>query len=77
MGERALLRYVTGITERNVSERRRSAMTRTPAPNPRTVVTKPQPVTVVLPCCSDEEYAQRIAKPNEARDYFVPGYLAA
>jgi hypothetical protein len=52
-------------------------MTRTPAPNPRTVASKPQPVRVVLPCCSDEEYAQRIAKPNEARDYFVPGYLAA
>ena len=52
-------------------------MTPTPATNTRTATSKPEPVTVVLPCCSDEEYAQRIAKSDEVRDYVVPGYLAA
>jgi hypothetical protein len=52
-------------------------MTPTPATNARMAASKPAPVTVVLPCCSDEEYAQRIAKSDEVRDYVVPGYLAA
>lgn len=52
-------------------------MTPTPATNPRTAASEPEPVMVVLPCCSDDEYAQRIAKSDEVRDYLVPGYLAA
>jgi hypothetical protein len=68
---------VSGIMQRNVSDMRRSAMTPTPATNARMAASKPAPVTVVLPCCSDEEYAQRIAKSDEVRDYVVPGYLAA
>jgi hypothetical protein len=52
-------------------------MTPTPATDTRTVASNPEPATVVLPCCSDEEYAQRIAKSDEVRDYIVPGYLAA
>jgi hypothetical protein len=68
---------VTGITQRSVSDVRRSAMTPTPPTNPRTAASEPEPVTVVLPCCSDDEYAQRIAKSDEVRDYLVPGYLAA
>jgi hypothetical protein len=38
---------------------------------------KPELGTVVLACCSDEEYAQRIAKSDEVKGYVVPGYLAA
>ena len=52
-------------------------MTSTPATKMRTAASKPEPVTVVLPCCSDEEYAVRIAKSDEVRDYIVPGFLAA
>ena len=52
-------------------------MTPTPATNTPTAASKPEPVTVALPCCSDEEYARRIAKSDEVRDYIVPGYLAA
>ncbi|HXB50007.1 MAG TPA: hypothetical protein VNW50_19780 [Streptosporangiaceae bacterium] len=52
-------------------------MTPTPATNTSTAASEPEPVTVVLPCCSDDEYAQRIAKSDEVRDYLVPGYLAA
>jgi hypothetical protein len=43
----------------------------------RTEVVTPEPVTVILTCCSDEEYAQRIAKSDEVKGYIVPGYLAA
>jgi len=32
--------------------------------------------TDYLPVASDEEYAQRTAKPDQVRGYFVPGYLA-
>ena len=52
-------------------------MTPTPATNTSRAASEPEPVTVVLPCCSDDEYAQRIAKSDEVRDYLVPGYLAA
>ena len=52
-------------------------MTPTPATNTRTVASKPEPVTVVLPCCTDDEYAERTPKRDEVRDYIVPGYLAA
>jgi hypothetical protein len=52
-------------------------MTRTPATNARTAASKPELATISLPVCSDEEYAQRTAKRDEARDYYVPGYLAA
>jgi len=38
---------------------------------------KPKQGTVILACCSDEEYAQRIAKNDEVKGYVVPGYLAA
>jgi hypothetical protein len=38
---------------------------------------KPESVNVVIACCSREEYAQRTAKPDEVRGYYVPGYLAA
>jgi hypothetical protein len=38
---------------------------------------KPEPVTVILACCNDEEYAQRIAKSDEVKGYIVPGFLAA
>ena len=52
-------------------------MTSAPATKRRTQARKPEPVTVVLACCSDEEYAQRIAKSGEVKGYVVPGYLAA
>jgi hypothetical protein len=52
-------------------------MTSTPAPKQLAPATKPEPVTVVLAPCSDEEYAQRIAKKDEVKGYYVPGYLAA
>ncbi|HUB37279.1 MAG TPA: hypothetical protein VMA72_00345 [Streptosporangiaceae bacterium] len=52
-------------------------MTSAPPSQRRTEVHKPEPATVVLTCCSDEEYAQRIAKSNEVKGYIVPGYLAA
>jgi len=51
-------------------------MTLTSTTRQPTVVREPEPVTV-LPCCSDDEYARRIAKSEEVRDYIVPGYLAA
>jgi hypothetical protein len=43
----------------------------------RTEARKPEAVSVILTCCSDEEYAQRIAKSDEIKGYIVPGYLAA
>jgi hypothetical protein len=52
-----------------------SAMTRRPATNTRTAVSKREPATVILAVCSEEEYAQRTAKSDEARDYYVAGYL--
>jgi len=52
-------------------------MTSTPATRQQTEARKPEPVTVVLSCCSDEEYAERIAKADEVKGYRVPGYLAA
>jgi hypothetical protein len=52
-------------------------MTSAPAMQQRIEVGKPEPVTVILTCCSDEEYAQRIAKSDEVKGYIVPGYLAA
>jgi hypothetical protein len=48
-----------------------------PAPKRLTEVRQPERVTVTLECCSEEDYAQRIAKPNEVKGYIVPGYLAA
>jgi hypothetical protein len=38
---------------------------------------KPEQASDILTCCSDEEYAERIAKSHEVKGYFVPGYLAA
>ena len=52
-----------------------SAITRTPATNTRTAASKPEPAAVILAVCSEEEYAQRTAKSDEARDCCVPGYL--
>jgi hypothetical protein len=52
-------------------------MTSTPATKQLATAQKPEPVTVVLTPCSNEEYAQRTAKKDEVRDYIVPGYLAA
>jgi hypothetical protein len=52
-------------------------MTTTPATKQLAAAPKPEPVAVVLACCSDEEYARRIAKPGEVKGYHVPGYLAA
>jgi hypothetical protein len=52
-------------------------MTSAPATQRRTEARKPEPVSVILRCCSDEEYAERIAKSNEVKGYMVPGYLAA
>jgi hypothetical protein len=52
-------------------------MTSAPATQRLTEARKPETVTVVLSCCSDEEYAQRIAKSDEIKGYHVPGYLAA
>jgi len=40
-------------------------------------VREPESVEVVLACCSDDEYAERTAKPDEVKGYHVPGYLAA
>ena len=45
--------------------------------SPARYTRKPEPVKVVLACCSNEEYARRTAKPDEVRGYYVPGYLAA
>jgi hypothetical protein len=52
-------------------------MTSAPATQRPTEARKPAPVTAILTCCSDEEYAQRIAKRDEVKGYIVPGYLAA
>jgi len=52
-------------------------MTSTPAAKQLPAAPEAEPVTVVLAPCSDEEYAQRIAKPDEVKGYYVPGYLAA
>jgi len=52
-------------------------MTPIPATNMRTDASEPESVTVVIPCCTEEEYARRIAKAEQVRDYIVPGYLAA
>jgi len=52
-------------------------MTSRPATKQLAAAPKPELVTVVLAPCSDEEYAQRIAKPDEVKGYHVPGYLAA
>ena len=52
-------------------------MATAPATQQRTEARQPEPVTVTLTCCSDEEYAQRIAKSDEVKGYIVPGYLAA
>jgi hypothetical protein len=51
-------------------------MTSTPATTQRTAP-KPEPDTVILTPCSDEEYADRTAKSDEVKGYIVPGYLAA
>jgi hypothetical protein len=52
-------------------------MTRTPATNTRTAAGERELATVILAVCSEEEYAQRTAKRDEVKDYYVPGYLAA
>jgi hypothetical protein len=52
-------------------------MTTTPATKQLAAAPKPEQLTVVLACCSDEEYKQRIAKDDEVKGYYVPGYLAA
>ena len=52
-------------------------MTSATATQQRTEAGQPEPVTVILTCCTDEEYAQRIAKSHEVKGYIVPGYLAA
>jgi hypothetical protein len=52
-------------------------MTSAPATQRRTEARKPEPVAAILTCCSDEEYAERIAKSDEVKGYVVPGYLAA
>jgi hypothetical protein len=52
-------------------------MTSGPATQQRAEARKPEPVSVILTCCSDEEYAERIAKSDEVKGYRVPGYLAA
>jgi hypothetical protein len=52
-------------------------MTSTPATKQLAPAPKAEPVRVVLACCSDEEYARRIAKDDEVKGYYVPGYLAA
>jgi hypothetical protein len=52
-------------------------MTSTPATKQLGPDPKPEPVTVVLTPCTQEEYARRTAKSDEVRDYIVPGYLAA
>ena len=52
-------------------------MTSAPATQRRTEARKPEQGTVILASCSDDEYAQRIAKTDEVKGYIVPGYLAA
>jgi len=52
-------------------------MTSAPATQRHTEARKPEQVSVILTCCSDEEYAERIAKSHEVKGYMVPGYLAA
>jgi hypothetical protein len=52
-------------------------MTSTPATKQPAAASTAKPVTVVLAPCSDEEYARRIAKRDEVKGYYVPGYLAA
>jgi hypothetical protein len=52
-------------------------MTSKPATKQLAAARRPEPVTVVLAACSDEEYAQRTAKRDEVKGYHVPGYLAA
>jgi hypothetical protein len=52
-------------------------MTSAPAAQRQAEARKPEPVSVILTCCSDEEYAERIAKSDEVKGYMVPGYLAA
>jgi hypothetical protein len=54
-----------------------ATMTSTPATKQPAAASTPKPVTVVLAPCSNEEYARRIAKPDEVKGYYVPGYLAA
>jgi len=54
-----------------------ATMTNAPATQGRTEGRKPEPVTAILTRCSDEEYAERIAKSDEVKGYIVPGYLAA
>ena len=53
-------------------------MTSAPATQRHTEIRKAEPVSAdILTCCSDEEYAERIAKSDEVKGYMVPGYLAA
>jgi len=52
-------------------------MTSAHATEQRTEARNPELVSVILTCCTDEEYAERIAKSDEVKGYFVPGYLAA
>jgi len=51
-------------------------MTSAPAAQRHTEARKPEAVSAIL-CCSDEEYAERIAKSDEVKGYIVSGYLAA
>lgn len=80
--------YVTGITQRIGFDTRRSRMDLLQGTRGATMTSalaaqrpaearKLKPGTVTLPCCSDEEYAQRIAKSDEVKGYVVPGYLTA
>jgi len=48
-----------------------------PAAQRQTEAREAEPVSAILTCCSDEEYAERIAKSDEVKGYMVPGYLAA
>jgi hypothetical protein len=52
-------------------------MTSAPAAQQRTEAGKHESVSAILTCCSDEEYAERIAKSDEVKGYIVSGYLAA
>jgi hypothetical protein len=52
-------------------------MTSAPVTQRPAALREPEPGSVILACCSDEEYAQRIAKSHEVKGYVVPGYLAA
>ena len=54
-----------------------ATMTSAPAAQPHAEARQPEPVSATLTCCSDEEYAERIAKSDEVKGYMVPGYLAA